>query len=316
MRVFYSMLNVRRFLRNINRVAGVTELKVLLLGSLLMVCFDGYSQNIHQVNNKVGIGNSSPEGQLHIGSNDGERNGVYKTRLTLEPPAHTGGGWDFKTKDDPISAYLSLGYGNEIMTLVHSGNVGIGTSDPKQRLDVAGNLLLRNYTNQIGGGTFISFSSYDASSAGPRIRSYLDYAHGTESSSRLILSSYSNGYQDEVTLMQGKVGIGTLNPSDKLSVNGNIRAREIKVDNSKWPDYVFEPSYISSSLEDVERFIKANKHLPDIPSAKDVRENGVNLGEMNAKLLMKIEEMTLYLIEQNRRLGNLQAEVAELRKAK
>lgn len=293
---------------------AILKLKIFFFLGLLIISFEGYAQNIFQLEGKVGIGNSVPQSQLHIGSNDGERNGVYKTRLTLEPPAHTGGGWDFKTKDDPVSAYLSLGYGNEIMTLVHSGNVGIGVTDPQHRLDVGGNLLLRNQVHQAGAGALIAFSSYGVSNVGPRIRSYLDYASGSESSSRLILSSYSNGYQDELTLMQGKVGIGMLNPTDKLSVNGNIRAKEIKVENGNWPDYVFDPAHVSMPLIDVERFIKENKHLPEIPSAKEVHESGVNLGEMNAKLLKKIEEMTLYMIEQHKRLDKLQAEVDALRK--
>lgn len=206
-------------------------------------------------------------------------------------------------------------YSQNINPWPANGNVGIGTTNPLAPLDVSGNIILRNYQNVPGGGTSIYFTPYgDDYTHAPKIRSHLDYASGPESSSRLILSSYSNGYKDELTLMQGKVGIGTLNPTDKLSVNGNIRAREIKVDNGNWPDYVFEPSYVSSSLMDVERFIKENKHLPEMPSAKEVNENGVSLGEMNAKLLKKIEEMTLYMIEQHKRLDKLQAEVDELRK--
>ena len=233
---------------------------------------------------------------------------------------HSGFSWIPRTGPDG-KLILSFG-GSEApelntaaVTFMAKGNVGIAVSDPQHKLDVGGNLLLRNLTNQGGAGAVISFSSFGGFDPGPRIRSYLDYASGPQSSSRLILSSYNSGYEDELTLMQGKVGIGTLNPSDKLSVNGNIRAREIKVENGNWPDYVFEPSYKSASLMDIEQFIKENKHLPDIPSAKDVQKDGVNLGEMNAKLLKKIEEMTLYLIEQHKRLDKLQAEIDDLKKA-
>lgn len=100
-----------------------------------------------------------------------------------------------------------------------------------------------------------------------------------------------------------KIGIGTENTgAEKLSVNGKIRAKEIKVETANWPDYVFEPDYKSPSLKELEQFINANKHLPEIPSAKEVEENGVNLGEMNAKLLKKIEELTLYMINQDKRI--------------
>jgi hypothetical protein len=99
------------------------------------------------------------------------------------------------------------------------------------------------------------------------------------------------------TILAGNVGIGTNTPKEKLSVNGKIRAHEVKVETANWPDYVFSPSYKLPDLKETEKFIKANNHLPDIPSAAEVEKEGVNLGEMNARLLKKIEELTLYLIE-------------------
>lgn len=94
----------------------------------------------------------------------------------------------------------------------------------------------------------------------------------------------------------GNVGIGTLSPKEKLSVNGNIRAHEIKVETANWPDFVFSKSYCLPSLSQTEQYIAEKGHLPGIPSAKQVNENGVELGEMNAKLLQKIEELTLHMI--------------------
>lgn len=95
----------------------------------------------------------------------------------------------------------------------------------------------------------------------------------------------------------GNVGIGTLSPTEKLSVKGKIRAQEIKVETSNWPDYVFAKGYQLPSLKDIEQYIKDKGHLPGIPSAEEVNANGVDLGEMNAKLLKKIEELTLHLID-------------------
>jgi hypothetical protein len=95
----------------------------------------------------------------------------------------------------------------------------------------------------------------------------------------------------------GNVGIGTATPNAKLAVNGNIRAKEIKVETANWPDYVFAKDYELPSLTDTENHIKEKGHLPGIPSAEEVKANGIELGEMNAKLLKKIEELTLYLIE-------------------
>ena len=98
----------------------------------------------------------------------------------------------------------------------------------------------------------------------------------------------------------GNVGIGTLTPQNKLDVAGTIRCTEVKVEALPWADFVFHPSYKLRSLGEVEQFIKANNHLPEIPTAKEVKENGVGLGEMNAKLLQKVEELTLYIIQKDK----------------
>lgn len=106
----------------------------------------------------------------------------------------------------------------------------------------------------------------------------------------------------------GNVGLGTGNPGGwKLAVNGNIRAKEIKVETG-WADFVFEKAYDLPDLKDVEAHIKEKGHLKDIPSADEVAQNGINLGEMNSKLLQKIEELTLYMIEFNKELQQLQEE--------
>ncbi|WP_199562620.1 hypothetical protein [Pedobacter chinensis] len=103
----------------------------------------------------------------------------------------------------------------------------------------------------------------------------------------------------------GNVGIGTLAPTEKLSVKGKIRAQEVKVEASNWPDYVFEEGYKAETLKELESYIKENKHLPEIPSAKEMEENGIELGEMNKLLLKKIEELTLHLIEKDKEITAL-----------
>lgn len=104
----------------------------------------------------------------------------------------------------------------------------------------------------------------------------------------------------------GKVGIGTSTPQAKLAVNGDVFATKIKVTQTGWPDYVFHHNYNLPSLPEVEMFIKNNQHLPDIPSAAEVDKNGLDLGEMNKKLLQKVEELTLYIIEQQKTITDLQ----------
>ncbi|MBS7256762.1 tail fiber protein [Flavobacterium branchiicola] len=97
----------------------------------------------------------------------------------------------------------------------------------------------------------------------------------------------------------GNVGIGTTNPTSKLTVAGNIHAQEVKVivNAGVVPDYVFIRDYKLKSLNEVEQHIKQNNHLPEIPSAQDVEKNGLMLAEMNIALLKMIEELTLYVIE-------------------
>jgi hypothetical protein len=113
-------------------------------------------------------------------------------------------------------------------------------------------------------------------------------------------------------IVDGNVGVGTLSPTHKLSVNGAIRAKEVIVDTN-WADYVFDDSYKLMPLAQVAAHIKAEKHLPGVPTASEIAAQGVSLGEMQAILLSKIEELTLHQIEQERRLETLSTENAELR---
>ncbi|MFP2996908.1 hypothetical protein ABN763_13410 [Spongiivirga sp. MCCC 1A20706] len=114
-------------------------------------------------------------------------------------------------------------------------------------------------------------------------------------------------------LANGNLGIGTTNPGTyKLAVNGKIRAKEIKVETG-WADFVFEKDYHLPTLSEVESHIQEKGHLKDIPSAKEVAENGIFLGEMDAKLLQKIEELMLYTIAQEKQLKAQQTENKQLK---
>lgn len=119
---------------------------------------------------------------------------------------------------------------------------------------------------------------------------------------------------DSSAAFYGNVGIGTTDTKGyKLAVAGAIVSESVKVrQKSNWPDFVFKPAYQLASLQEVENYIKKYEHLPDMPAAKEVESNGLDLGEMNRKLLQKVEELTLYLIEQNKIIQGQDKRIREL----
>ncbi len=123
-----------------------------------------------------------------------------------------------------------------------------------------------------------------------------------------------------ITLNQsGTVSIGTSQAHDdyKLGVGGKIIAEEMKVQlQSAWPDYVFDKNYNLWTIQEVDTYIKEHGHLHNIPSATEVKNEGIQLGEMNAKLLQKIEELTLYIIQQQEDIQELKEKVIALENKK
>jgi hypothetical protein len=158
-------------------------------------------------------------------------------------------------------------------TWTSSGGLGIGTDEPEELIHVKG-----TYPKLYLEATNSKWKFY------PRYDGSLRIQDITAGTSRLMIDD------------EGNVGIGTTTPDNKLDVNGTIRAKEIKVETG-WSDFVFADDYNLMPLDKLERHIKANKSLPGIPTEKVVLENGVSIGEMQAKFLEKIEELTLYVID-------------------
>ena len=112
----------------------------------------------------------------------------------------------------------------------------------------------------------------------------------------------------------GSVGIGTTSPDQKLTVKGKIHAEEVIVDLAVPADYVFSKDYSLMPLHKVEQYVKTNSHLPDVPSATEIKDKGLSMGEMQNKLLQKIEELTLYAIEQNKQISQQNKKIEQLEK--
>jgi hypothetical protein len=137
----------------------------------------------------------------------------------------------------------------------------------------------------------------------------------SNTSSGFVIAPWAGATSGIRITAAGNVGIGTNlinNPNNyKLAVNGVIGAKAVKVEISTntWADYVFNKDYKLKTLPELERFIKANNHLPNIPSAAEVEAEGIDMATMNIKLLEKIEELSLYIIEQNKRMDALEKKV-------
>ena len=192
------------------------------------------------------------------------------------------------------------------MVLDFNGNLGIGTVRPGTGISTALTTALHVGP---GSGTNPGIVLEDNVNSYKHLLRIIDNAfwivadNGTTARIDLAVDSTS-----------GNVGIGTTDPgSYKLAVEGKIGAREVVVTLDSWADFVFEKDYRLMPLHEVEQHIQENQRLPDIPSEKEVLENGVSLGEMQSKLLQKVEELTLYVIEQNKRIEKLEKENGALK---
>lgn len=191
--------------------------------------------------------------------------------------------------------------GGDMLILQADGNIGIGTKTPAAKLELnGGDLLIKGKIQDAGDLIFQTSSAVQLGRV---------WTGGTSTtSSRLNLSSGDNT-SDLSIYSSGNVGVGTvIAPGAKLAVNGDIRAKEVKVTITGWSDFVFYDDYKLPTLKEVEKHIRKKGHLKDIPSAKHVENDGILLGEMNAKLLQKIEELTLYTIQQQKEIEILKTE--------
>jgi len=201
--------------------------------------------------------------------------------------------------------------GNTVYTTSGAVNVGIGTASPGYPLQVVtGSSSVADFKTT-GANSYITLT--DSGGTGEISASSGTLWLGGGAAAPLYFRN--NGYNTRMTILaNGSVGIGTTSPQHMLHVAGTIGAEEVLV-TSTGADYVFEPGYRLRPLPEVASYIRAEHHLPDIPSADEVKRKGMGVGEMEAKLLAKVEELTLHLIREHERNEDLQARIARLEAA-
>ncbi|WP_422008213.1 hypothetical protein [Roseivirga pacifica] len=278
----------------------------------------GYGNKIHYNSGNVGIGETNPRVKLEVvgsveshdafiskfgnlSSNDLLTSNVYRG---FTASAHTDG------SGASISRYFS--YRSVVGGYADYGSQGYGFYSqggyPRMFLEViSGNHGTYGY---LPSDSPIRNGYLYQQIKGPTGNAVSQPIKATSSNSTFLWGVKSNGD----FIVDNNLGIGITSPSEKLEVNGTIRSKKVKVTATPGsvPDYVFSKNYELKTLNEVEDFIKANSHLPNIPNAKEIEANGQDVGELQLKLLEKIEELTLYTIEQEREHEKKEARIQRL----
>jgi len=194
-----------------------------------------------------------------------------------------------------LNSIIQFGYRNTNgyqpkMTIKNNGAIGIGTENPGTLLQV-----IKSSGGNVSGLSIGSSVGMANLWGGASSGFVFDVTNGT----------LNGSIGADLYFRSGGSNTMVIKSNGNVAIYGKLEAKEIKVQLAPTADFVFNEDYELKEIHEVELFIKDNKHLPDFPSGKEVKENGINLGEMDAKLLQKIEELTLYIIEQNKEIDKL-----------
>lgn len=301
-------------------------------------------------NGNVGIGTNEPATKLSVagqtyaslgfsaGSQNPEGLRIAQTNTYIggwnsENSVRTGflqfnAGYDVMlSSDGGLPVHLGVN-GNPHLTVKSEGNVGIGTLNPAYKLDVVGNALLGGGNIDARGGDFLpplqntgrmligwnrtageGETDFISNRGGGQEGGFSFYDYTNSGVLKLLVKLNGSGNM----FLSGDQTIGTTAEQRNLYVNGAVQTRKLTVTQTKWPDYVFDSSYHLRPLNQVEQYIRQHKHLPEVPSEAAVAQEGLNVGDNQAILLKKIEELTLYIIQQNERLNEQDKAIAELK---
>ena len=249
-------------------------------------------------NVRIGFGNNNPQSNLYLSGRLG---------IGFTSPSHH---IDVQNSIDPIESFLRfrvVDAPNDYFSIVNSTGangqfiprlIAYRTSDNRYSVQYSG---ATSEANDNGSNALVNFDA--RRSNGP-----------IQTRPLFVWTSYTTKMM--TMLANGNLGIGTTAPDAKLAVKGDIHAQEVKVDldGAVAPDYVFDEDYNLRPLKEVQEYINANGHLPNIPSAVEMEENGVLLKEMNLKLLEKIEELTLYILLQKKEMDSMKKDIQCLKR--
>ncbi|MCK9403722.1 MAG: hypothetical protein M0Q26_10025 [Chitinophagaceae bacterium] len=296
---------------------------------------------IHKDGN-IGIGTTSPGAPLHIrrdaygeqfrisAYNDGASNngisigirGVIPAAYGLQTSYYSSINNGYAGDDNSLLVINDKGYndgakfadfavgngkGSPVLFVDGSAsNVGIGTTSPQNLLHV----ISSSVVPAIKAESSSTFGALQLKSTGGATQDWMIGADisGISGGGLAFYNNAASSYRMVLT-GSGNLGIGVISPSEKLSVNGNIAAKKLIVTQTGWSDYVFNKDYKLRNLRDLETFINKNKHLPEVPTAKEVATKGISVGDNQVLLLKKIEELTLYMIEMNKTNDQMKAEI-------
>lgn len=298
----------------------------------------GYFKGRGYFSDKLGINEDNPTSMLTVNAPTATAimslrlNGL--TKMYLNSSGYLGIGTTSQTSVLEVNAPASTSpfklaiNGSTKMLLNSSGSLGIGTTsttiDAKLRVDHTGITQAVFGTAGTGVSLLSSYPGIAFNSYYTNVFKTIQAGYGADIScdpttGNLWFRTHANGasanatvsYTTRMTVQNdGRVVIGSIAPATgyKLSVDGKVICEELKVQTSgSWPDYVFADNYDLPSLSEIENHIKANKHLPGIPSAKEAEAEGIEVGQMQKKLLEKIEELTLYVIDLGKKVKSLES---------
>lgn len=275
----------------------------------------------------VGLGGyHGDDGFLRLSAGGGT-NSTTKSYIDLS-------GYTYPTSMDRYENIVMGTAGVERMRITSSGNVGIGTTTPADVLTVITNanysgltigynnnnynapgiVLTRNFNDNTysGGINWSSITTED--NTGTQLARIMITRSGSSAGNKGAMLFQTGGTTNTMYLdYTGNVGIGTTNPQSLLAVNGTITGKQVTITQTGWPDFVFKKDYPLQPLPELEKYIHQHKHLPDIPSSKEVESKGLNLGDMEKRQMRKVEELTLYQIESEKEIALLKKDVETLK---